>query len=181
MRPLVICCSQRFKQELYEFVQFLEKKGVLVFSPNFRHHRRDFIRKDEDQRLESDSYRDKVPGLVWAHFNNIETVKGMGGVCLIFNPLTKGRKKMKYGYVGSNTQGEVGGATILKMPLIFLRPHREKWMMAVAHEKDKKRIFTNAFPEANPLDYGFLWENWLKLWLGAPVTPSVQPPPQKPS
>ncbi len=167
MRPLVICCSQRFKEELETLTSFLEKNGVLIFAPDFKRHRTDQIRKDEEKRLESESYRDKVPGLVWAHFNNLELVKNMGGVCLIFNPLSKGRHNKETGYVGSNTQGEVGYAAALKLTTIFLKPHSEKWMMTVAHEKDRKRIFTLAFPGKNPLeDLEFLWASWLKPWLG---------------
>ncbi len=168
MRPLVICCTQRFKPELETFVAFLEKKGVLVFYPDFKRHRTDHIRKDEEERLESESYRDKVPGLVWAHFNNLDLVKSLCGICLIFNPLSKGRQKKETGYVGSNTQGEVGWAGGLKLPTIFLKPHNEKWMMTVAHEKDRKRVFTLAYPGKDPLeDLEFLWERWLKAWLGA--------------
>jgi len=170
MRPIVICCTQRFKQELEEFIQLLRSKGVLVFGPDFKNHKSEFCKKDEGKRLESDTYRNKVPGLVWAHFNNLDLVHSMGGICLIFNPLSKGRKRHDFGYIGSNTQGEIGHANGLKMPLLLIRPHREKWIMTVAHERDRNRIFTNAVSGGDPLKYDEVYERWLRHWLGMPPT-----------
>lgn len=165
MRPLVICGSQRFKTELDRFVLFLEKRGVQVFRPNFKHHRKRFSQKREELRLRSTSYRAKVPGLVWAHFNNLDLVKSLSGICLIFNPRPLKEQRKKYGYIGSNTQGEIGYAGGLKMPVIFLRPHEEKWIMTIAHENDRNRIFSLKHSKSNALDFDFVWQNWLKGWL----------------
>lgn len=167
-RPIVICCTQRFKEELEALTQLLRSKGVLVFAPDFKYHKSDTIKKDESERLESDTYRNKVPGLVWAHFNNLDLVHGMGGICLIFNPLSKGRQRNDYGYIGSNTQGEIGHANGLKMPVLLMRPHREKWIMTVAHERDPNRIFTNAVSGGDPLNNEEVYEKWLRYWLGMP-------------
>lgn len=166
MRPLAICGSQRFKEHLEKFSLFLEKRGVVVFAPNFKHHRKRFVRKSEESRLKSQSYKTKVPGLVWAHFNNLDLVKSLGGICLIFNPLPMNEQKKIYGYIGSNTQGELGYCGGLKMPVIFLKLHSEEWMMTLAHRNDRGRIFTLKYPKRDPLDFEFLWDNWLKKWLG---------------
>ena len=53
MRPIVICCSQRFKEEIKIFVRFLQKRGVLVNAPNFRNQRRKIIMLPEFYRMKS--------------------------------------------------------------------------------------------------------------------------------
>lgn len=166
MLPVVVCCSQRFKDELDGFVVFMKKRGVKVFAPNFRRHRKRFIQKPEYLRLQSAAYKAKVPGMVWSHFHNLENVRSMGGICLIFNPRSGNSQKKRFGYIGSNTQGEVAFATALKMPVLMLKPHEEEWIMTVTHQPaDKDRILTEKFPKANTMDFDYLWENWLKGWL----------------
>lgn len=166
MLPVVVCCSQRFKNELDGFVLFLKKRGVKVFAPNFRHHRKGFVQKPEHLRLRSAAYKAKVPGMVWAHFHNLENVRSMGGLCLIFNPRFQNGQKKKFGYIGSNTQGEIAFATALKMPVLMLRPHEEEWIMTVTHQPaDRDRIFVIKHPKSDPMDFDFMWEHWLKRWL----------------
>lgn len=165
MRPLVICSSQRFKLELDSFLRFLEKKGVLVFAPNFAYHRRKFIAKSEEQRLKSRVYRSKIPGMVYSHWDKLDEIKGWGGICLIFNLRPDGSQGRKFGYIGFNTTMELGYCKAIKLPLIYLRPHHEECAMAIVHYTDKKRIFTLKYPKADPMDFDFLWEKWLKGWL----------------
>lgn len=165
MRPLVICGSQRFKQELDRFVEFLEKKRVLIFFPNFAYHRKKFIRKKEVSRLKSRTYKNKVPGMVYAHLDNLDDVKGMNGICLIFNPRPGKEQRKKFGYIGFNTNFEAGYCRGVKLPILLLRPHEEECMMTVVHANDHKRVFTLKYTKADPLDFDFLWDNWLKGWL----------------
>lgn len=163
-RPVVICGSQRFKQPLEEFIKFLESKEVVVFAPDFKYHRKKSIKQSEERRLKSDVYRLKVPGLVRDHFDNLEQAKSWMGLCLIFNPLSKDGKKQKYGYIGSNTQGEIGYAAGLKIPIFMLRPHQEEWIMTAVHKKEPKRIFTIANPTGEPLNFEQVWA-WLSRFL----------------
>lgn len=165
MRPLVICCSQRFKLELEVFIQFLEKRGVLVFAPNFAYHRRSFIRKSEQQRLRSQGYRNRIPGMVYAHWDKLDEAKGLGAVCLIFNPRPAGGQGKKFGYIGFNTTLELGYCKAIKLPLIYLRPHHEECAMAIVHYTDKKRIFILKYPKADPMDFDAVWNLWLRRWL----------------
>ena len=163
MRPLVICASQRFKEPLDAFTPFLQKRGVLVFGPNFRRHRRSSIQKPEHLRLKSLTYKAKVPGMVRAHFDNLDVVKGRGGACLIFNPAPHNQSS-QYGYIGSNTQGEIGYAAAIHLPVLLIKPHQEEWIMTVAHH-DHNHIFTMKHPKANSLDWDLMWDKWLKTWL----------------
>jgi|SRR3989344_4436149 len=165
MRPVVICGSQRFKEELAGFLNFLKDKGVFVLAPNFRYHKKNFIAKEEVKRLTAKGYKNRVPGLVMAHFAQISQVHSMGGVCLIFNPIKRGQQAPHQGYIGSNTQAEIGYACAKQMPIILLRPHEEEWINAVAHSNsDKNRIFSLAHPKADPLDYELVYQ-WLLRWL----------------
>ncbi len=166
MRPVVICCSQRFKEELYAFVKFLEKRGVLVHYPNFRYHSKTFIKKEENQRMKARGYKDKTPGLVRQHIDKIRKNAKQGGVCLIFNPLSKKRQKKKFGYIGSNTLLEMGVADGVDMTVLLLRPNEEPCTMVVAHgDDDHRRVFTMAFPKIDPIDFDSVWDKWLKRWL----------------
>jgi len=165
MRPLVLCGSQRFKNEFESFVAFLRKKGVFVLTPNFRGHSQKMISKKEEERLKTPTYRNKVPGLVLAHFAQISQVHSMGGVCMIFNPLPGGKQGQEHGYIGSNTQAEIGYACAKQMPIILLKPHEEEWIMSVAHSgNDKNRVFTMAHPKASPADWHSVYK-WLQKWL----------------
>ncbi len=164
-RPLVICCSQRFKDELDAFVEFLEKRSMLVYSPNFRYHRKDFIAKPEHLRLRSPGYKARVPGMVWSHFDHLREGANQSGVCLIFNPRPMNGQKKQFGYIGSNTQGEIGCAKGLGMPVLLMKPHEEEWVMTVAHQPaDPKRVFSIMHPRSSPEDFDKVF-TWLKRWL----------------
>ncbi len=163
-RPIVICGSQRFKDPLEGFIKVLENKGVIIFAPDFKYHRKKSIHQTEEKRLESDTYRMKVPGLVRDHFDNLEQAKSWLGLCLIFNPLSKDGRKQKYGYIGFNTSLEIGYAAALKMPIFMLRPHNEECVMTAVHKKEPKRIFTVDNPGSDPLDFEKVWD-WLKRFV----------------
>lgn len=166
MRPLIISCSQRTKPLLDDFVPFLEKRGVTVLYPNFKHHRKSMIVKSEVERLESRSYELKIPGMVRAHFKRIKEAKSLGGIGLIFNPVPGHGQKAPNGYIGSNTSGEIGAMEVLDMIVLFLRPHEERWIMEVAqYPPDKRRIFTLFCPKDDPTDWDSVWNKWLKGWL----------------
>lgn len=166
VRPLVICCSQRFKEELYAFVKFLEKRGVMVHYPNFRYHSKTFIKKEEYQRMKARGYKDKTPGLVRQHIDKIRKIAKQGGICLIFNPLSKKRQSKKFGYIGFNTVLEMGEADGVEMNILLLRPNEEPSTTVVAHgDDDRRHIFTLEFPKADPMDFDFVWDKWLKRWL----------------
>lgn len=168
MRPLVICCSQRFKLELDLFVPFLRKRDVLVNAPNFTRHRKDFIAKPEHIRLRTLSYRKQIEGLVLAHLSRIDEMRNQGGISLIFNPEPKENLKKPYGYIGDNTHGEIFyAAAAPPVPTIAMRPTIKADAMTLIYKGDKNRIFTMAYPKADPLDYDFVWEKWLKRWLNA--------------
>lgn len=165
MRPVVLCGSQRFKAEFEELTNFLRKKRVFVLAPNFKRHSQKLISKVEKERLKSSSYKNKIPGLVLAHFAQISQVHSMGGICLIYNPKPGTRQEPDHGYIGSNTQAEIGYACAKQMPIILLKPHEEEWIMSVAHSgNDKERVFAIANPKADSMDHKAVYE-WLKRWL----------------
>lgn len=115
MRPVVICSSQRFKDEVRIFANNLAKLGVpLVIQPDFKRHSKKMVRKPEHRRLKIRSYKSRVPGMVFQHFRNIDMIASMGGVCFVYNPK---------GYVGFNTTLEVGRADGLRMPIFALEEH----------------------------------------------------------
>lgn len=98
MKSVVICGSQRYKDEIRKFVDLLKKLGApVVFEPNFDRHNDDFIKKEEKERLRSKEYRESVPAMVHAHFEKIRKAD----VCYIYN---------KDGYLGVNTTLELGYA-----------------------------------------------------------------------
>ena len=167
MRPIVICCSHRFKEEIKIFVRFLQKRGVLVNAPNFRNQRRKIIMLPEFYRMKSPERRAKVPGMVLTHLHKIQEVGNMGGLCLIYNPLPNKEKKQKLpsGYIGNNTLGEIFGAKTMKILTIMMRPNEEECIMALVPRDHKERIFALQFPKADPLDHDFVWEHWLRRWL----------------
>lgn len=136
MKSVVICSSQRFKDEIKEFVKRLRALGVItVYEPNFDRQKKEFVEKPESERLESKSYRDSVPGMVYAHLDRID----QGDVIFIFN---------KNGYVGVNTTGEMFYARALRKPIYALEPeksHRE------GGEPCREVILTSIAPTAEEL------------------------------
>ncbi len=98
MKSVVICGSQRYREEIRTFAQKLRKLGVpIVFEPNFERQRKAMLTKHEKDRLASKSYRDRVPALVHEHFDRIRKAD----VCYVYN---------KTGYLGINTTLELGFA-----------------------------------------------------------------------
>ena len=98
MKSVVICGSQRYKEEIKTFAERLRKLGIpVVFEPNFEKQRRKMLTKAEKERLKVKSYRDRVPAMVHEHFDRIRKAD----VCYIYN---------KKGYLGLNTTLELGFA-----------------------------------------------------------------------
>lgn len=112
MKSVVICCSQRHKEDMEKFVQQLKKLGAtVVFEPNFARQRKTMLAKDEKDRLQSESYRARVPAMVYEHFDRIRKAD----VCFIFN---------KDGYIGINTTLELGFAHGRNMIIYALEPEK---------------------------------------------------------
>ena len=98
MKSVVICGSQRYKEEIKTFAERLRKLGIpVVFEPNFEKQRKKMLTKAEKERLKVKSYRDRVPAMVHEHFDRIRKAD----VCYIYN---------KKGYLGINTTLELGFA-----------------------------------------------------------------------
>ena len=110
MKSVVICGSQRYKEEIKDFAQKLRKLGVpVVFEPNFERQRKKMLVAAEKTRLKSKSYRDRVPAMVYEHFNRIRKAD----ICYIYN---------KDGYLGVNTTLELGFAHGKNMIIYALEP-----------------------------------------------------------
>ena len=98
MKAVVVCGSQRYKDEISDFVADLKKIGAsIVFTPDFERQKTNFTKKPEKERLKSESYRTQVPAMVHAHFERIRKAD----ICYVYN---------KDGYLGVNTTLEVGYA-----------------------------------------------------------------------
>lgn len=112
MKSVVICGSQRYREEIRSFAGRLRKLGVpVVFEPNFERQRKAMLTKAEKERLASKSYRDRVPALVHEHFDRIRKAD----VCYIYN---------KQGYLGVNTTLELGFAHGKNMVIYALEPEK---------------------------------------------------------
>lgn len=112
MKSVVICGSQRYKDEIKTFAERLRKLDVpVVFEPNFERQRKTMLTKAERDRLKSKSYRDRVPAMVHEHFDRIRKAD----VCYIYN---------KTGYLGINTTLELGFAHGKNMIIYALEPEK---------------------------------------------------------
>jgi len=112
MKSVVICGSQRYKEEIKKFAEKLRKLGVpVVFEPNFERQRKKMLTKEEKERLKSRSYRERVPAMVHEHFDRIRKAD----VCYIYN---------KNGYLGVNTTLELGFAHGRNMVIYALEPEK---------------------------------------------------------
>lgn len=112
MKSVVICGSQRYREEIKNFAKRLRKLGVpVVFEPNFNRQRKTMLAKAEKDRLASKSYRDRVPAMVHEHFDRIRKAD----VCYIYN---------KDGYLGINTTLELGFAHGKNMVIYALEPEK---------------------------------------------------------
>jgi hypothetical protein len=112
MKSVVVCGSQRYKNEIRAFANTLRKLGVpIVFEPNFDRQRKIMLVKKEKDRLKSKSYRDRVPAMVHEHFDRIRKAD----VCFVYN---------KTGYLGINTTLELGFAHGKNMIIYALEPEK---------------------------------------------------------
>lgn len=112
MKSVVICGSQRYKDEIKNFAERLRGLGVpIVFEPNFERQRKKLAAAKESVRLRSKSYRDRVPAMVHEHFDRIRKAD----VCYVYN---------KKGYLGVNTTLELGFAHGKNMVIYALEPER---------------------------------------------------------
>ena len=110
MKSVVICGSQRYKDEIKGFAKKLRELGVpIVFEPNFERQRKKMLTANESVRLKSKSYRDRVPAMVHEHFDRIRKAD----VCYVYN---------KNGYLGVNTTLELGFAHGKNMIIYALEP-----------------------------------------------------------
>lgn len=107
MKSVVFCSSQRFKQELEEFIARLKNLAaernahVVVFDPEFENRPQEFLNMHEKERMNDPLYRATVAGKVYDHlFRKVR----VADVCFIFN---------KDGYLGPNTSGELFAAAAL--------------------------------------------------------------------
>lgn len=112
MKSVVICGSQRYREEIRNFANKLRSLGIpIVFEPNFERQRKKMLVKKESERLRVKSYRDRVPALVHEHFDRIRKAD----VCYIYN---------KNGYLGINTTLELGFAHGKNMIIYALEPEK---------------------------------------------------------
>lgn len=112
MKSVVICGSQRYKEEIRNFANKLRKLGVpVVFEPNFERQRKKMLAAKESQRLQVKSYRDRVPAMVHEHFDRIRKAD----VCYVYN---------RQGYLGINTTLELGFAHGKNMVIYALEPEK---------------------------------------------------------
>ena len=112
MKSVVICGSQRYKDEIKAFSTKLRELGVpVVFEPNFERRPKRFLNASEKIRLASASYRKQIPALVHEHFDRLRKAD----VCYVYN---------KGGYVGINTTLEIGFAHGKNMVIYALEPEQ---------------------------------------------------------
>ncbi len=112
MKSVVICGSQRYKDEIKNFAEKLRKLGVpVVFEPNFDRQRKKMLAAEEKVRLKVKSYRDRVPAMVHEHFDRIRKAD----VCYVYN---------KQGYLGINTTLELGFAHGKNMVIYAREPEQ---------------------------------------------------------
>ncbi|KKU52263.1 MAG: hypothetical protein A3A28_04820 [Candidatus Sungbacteria bacterium RIFCSPLOWO2_01_FULL_47_32] len=113
MKSVVICGSQRYKDEIKAFAQKLRSLGIpVVFEPNFERQRTKMLAKEEKDRLKSKSYRVRVPAMVHEHFDRIRKAD----VAYFYN---------RNGYLGVNSTLELGFAHGKNMVIYALEPERE--------------------------------------------------------
>lgn len=107
MKSIVFCASQRFNEELRQFINELrdlaDKKNqhIVILDPEFGALEEQFDKHcHEKDRLSNPYYRNTVAGKVYDHlFRKVR----IADVCFVFN---------KNGYVGVNTTGELFAAAM---------------------------------------------------------------------
>ncbi|HUV72569.1 MAG TPA: hypothetical protein VMW25_06200 [Clostridia bacterium] len=100
MKSVVLCGSRRYKKEVFEFAQKLEKRGIVVFKPIMNTN-------TKISNLEEDLKRFAFLGLTWHHLEFIRKVD----VVFIYN---------KDGYIGVSSTLEMGAAAVLGKPIYAL-------------------------------------------------------------
>lgn len=112
MKSIVICGSQRYKNEIKALANRLCELGApVVFEPDFERQRIKLTKMKESARLRSRSYRERVPAMVHQHFDRIRKAD----VCFVYN---------KNGYLGVNTTLEIGFAHGKNMVIYALEPEK---------------------------------------------------------
>ncbi len=107
MKSIVFCSSQRFANELYEFIDELKQRakekgvGISVLHPQFTQEEEPLRHLHERERLKDPAYKGEIASKVYDHL--FRKVK-VADVCFIFN---------KNGYVGANVVGELFAAAVL--------------------------------------------------------------------
>ena len=100
MKSVVLCGSRRYKKEVFEFAQKLEKRGIVVFKPIMNTN-------TKISNLEEDLKRFAFLGLTWHHLEFIRKAD----VVFIYN---------KDGYIGVSSTLEMGAAAVLGKPIYAL-------------------------------------------------------------
>lgn len=114
MKSVVICGSQRYKKEIAQFAKKLESLGIsLVLVPDFRWTRDHVLIAQEQERLKSARYRQRLPGMVRGHLHKILKAD----VVFVYN---------KNGYIGVNTTLEIGAAAALNKFIFALEPDKSE-------------------------------------------------------
>ena len=102
MKSVVVCGSKKYKNEIAAFCAALEKLGVLVFEPDFKHV------VQETETYHSPYHTAKMfKGFTLEHFDWIRKAE----VCYVYN---------KGGYVGASVTMEMAYATALGKPVFAL-------------------------------------------------------------
>lgn len=102
MRSVCICGSKRYAKEIARFAKSLEKKGIVVFEPNFKEPLL------ENTKIKSQNITNIIfKGLTLEHFDWIRKAD----VCYIYN---------KKDYVGVSVTLEMGYASALGKPIYAL-------------------------------------------------------------
>lgn len=102
MKSVVICGSAKFKTEMSNFVEKLEKLGVVVYGLYSRKES-----KDEWDNLSEDYKKFVALGSTHAHFYKIR----MADVVFVYNP---------NGYIGNGATMEIGFAVAVDKPIYAL-------------------------------------------------------------
>ena len=104
MKSVVFCCSQRYKDDVKEFIKKLKEIAesrevfIQVFEPTFEKRTKKFLKSEEKERLKSRSYRKSMPGLVTTH---LFVRLSRADICFTCN---------KDVYIATNTTLELGFA-----------------------------------------------------------------------
>ena len=109
MKTVVLCGSRRFKDEVKNFGEELEKLGVVVFYPHMH------VGEEVEEWEKLSDYRKELVllGLAHDHFHKIK----MADVVFVYN---------KGGYSGVSVTLEMGCAVALGKPIYALEPDKKE-------------------------------------------------------